>query len=364
MERAASSMEPAGGVEKGDSGEKAGNGHAEGAEESGGAGGGGGGGRLRGCRGFLRRNALVVLTVSGVVAGVALGAAVRGAALSPAQVAYLAFPGELLLRMLRMVILPLVVCSLVSGAASLDTRSLGRLGGIAVAYFLGTTLLASGLAVALGFIIRPGAGAAALNTPGLGLPGAAPPSKKTVDSFLDLVRWGLPPCFPPCPLLLPSLQPRRMMTDPAMLHAAARAPPSFLLPPPPSCGLAASLPQHAFPQPPSTHQHPFPQPFSIPQPALLIIFGLVVVRVASVCPGHLLLPRCLLSLEPFSSLTHTFFFCVFIYPPLQPLFGLFTRIPTCLLLHLHLPQVEVWKHNPVLPSRRYPAHHGACWHPA
>ncbi|KAM7061907.1 neutral amino acid transporter A isoform 1-T1 [Acridotheres tristis] len=161
------------------------NGHAESpaAEER-----RGGGARLRGCRGFLRRNALVLLTVSGVVAGVALGAAVRGAALGPAQIAYLAFPGELLLRMLRMVILPLVVCSLVSGAASLDTRSLGRLGGIALAYFLGTTLLASGLAVALGFIVRPGAGASALNTQ-LGLPGALPPtSKETVDSFLDLVR--------------------------------------------------------------------------------------------------------------------------------------------------------------------------------
>ncbi|KAJ7396042.1 Neutral amino acid transporter A [Pitangus sulphuratus] len=161
------------------------NGHAEGPAAEGRR---GGGARLRGCRGFLRRNALVLLTVSGVVAGVALGAAVRGAALGPAQVAYLAFPGELLLRMLRMVILPLVVCSLVSGAASLDTRSLGRLGGIALAYFLGTTLLASGLAVALGFIVRPGAGASALNTPGLGLPGALPTSKETVDSFLDLVR--------------------------------------------------------------------------------------------------------------------------------------------------------------------------------
>ncbi|OXB82847.1 UNVERIFIED_CONTAM: hypothetical protein H355_010417 [Colinus virginianus] len=175
-------MEKADSVEKGDGGEKAGNGHAEGAAEA-------GGGRLRGCRGFVRRNALVLLTVSGVVAGVALGAAVRGAELGPAQVAYLAFPGELLLRMLRMVILPLVVCSLVSGAASLDTRSLGRLGGIAIAYFLGTTLLASGLAVALGFIIRPGAGASALNAPSLGLSSAVPATnKKTVDSFLDLVR--------------------------------------------------------------------------------------------------------------------------------------------------------------------------------
>lgn len=169
--------------------EKAGNGrngHAEGPAAA--AAERGGRGRLQGCWGFLRRNALVVLTVSGVVAGVALGAAVRGAALSRAQVAYLAFPGELLLRMLRMVILPLVVCSLVSGAASLDARSLGRLGGIAIAYFLGTTLLASGLAVALGFIIRPGAGASALNAPGLGLSGVVPTSKETVDSFLDLVR--------------------------------------------------------------------------------------------------------------------------------------------------------------------------------
>uniref|UniRef100_A0A8C3NYZ6 Amino acid transporter n=1 Tax=Cyanoderma ruficeps TaxID=181631 RepID=A0A8C3NYZ6_9PASS len=100
--------------------------------------------------------------------------------------------------MLRMVILPLVVCSLVSGAASLDTRSLGRLGGIAVAYFLGTTLLASGLAVALGFIIRPGAGASALNT--------------------QLELQGRP-----APLLPPPSRCLRMMTDPAVLHTSARA---------------------------------------------------------------------------------------------------------------------------------------------
>ncbi|KAI4813024.1 hypothetical protein KUCAC02_024378, partial [Chaenocephalus aceratus] len=40
---------------------------------------------------------------------------------------------------------------LVSGAASLDTRSLGKLGGIAVAYFLVTTLIASGIGGDPGF---------------------------------------------------------------------------------------------------------------------------------------------------------------------------------------------------------------------
>ncbi|XP_006881026.1 PREDICTED: neutral amino acid transporter A [Elephantulus edwardii] len=147
-------------------------------------------GCARRCTDFLRRNALVLFTVSGVLAGAGLGAALRGFGLSRTQVSYLAFPGEMLLRMLRMIILPLVVCSLVSGAASLDASSLGRLGGIAVAYFGLTTLGASALAVALAFIIKPGSGAQTLQSSDLGLDESGPPPvpKETVDSFLDLAR--------------------------------------------------------------------------------------------------------------------------------------------------------------------------------
>lgn len=146
--------------------------------------------RARRCAGFLRRHALVLLTVSGVAAGAGLGAALRGLRLNRTQVTYLAFPGEMLLRMLRMIILPLVVCSLVSGAASLDASSLGRLGGIAIAYFGLTTLGASALAVALAFIIKPGSGAQTLQSSDLGLEESGPPPvpKETVDSFLDLAR--------------------------------------------------------------------------------------------------------------------------------------------------------------------------------
>lgn len=137
---------------------------------------------------FLTKNMLVVLTVSGVLVGVGLGMAVRGAGLTRAQMTYFAFPGEMLLRMLKMIILPLVVCSLISGAASLDTRSLGKLGGIAVAYFLVTTLIASGIGVALAFIIRPGVGASAIASNNLGLEGVST-NKETTDSFLDLARY-------------------------------------------------------------------------------------------------------------------------------------------------------------------------------
>uniref|UniRef100_H2N159 Amino acid transporter n=1 Tax=Oryzias latipes TaxID=8090 RepID=H2N159_ORYLA len=147
--------------------------------------------RESGCRRrlmeFLRRNLLVILTVSGVLLGVGLGMVVRNMNLNRAQMTYFAFPGEMLLRMLKMIILPLVVCSLVSGAASLDTRSLGKLGGIAVAYFLVTTLIASGIGVSLAFIIKPGVGAGALNTNNLGLESVSS-NKETTDSFLDLAR--------------------------------------------------------------------------------------------------------------------------------------------------------------------------------
>uniref|UniRef100_A0A8C1KLX3 Amino acid transporter n=1 Tax=Cyprinus carpio TaxID=7962 RepID=A0A8C1KLX3_CYPCA len=137
---------------------------------------------------FFKRNLLVIFTVSGVLVGVGLGMMVRNMNLTRAQMTYFAFPGEMLLRMLKMIILPLVVCSLISGAASLDTRSLGKLGGIAVSYFLVTTLIASSIGVALAFIIKPGVGAGALNTNNLALEGVSS-NKETADSFLDLARY-------------------------------------------------------------------------------------------------------------------------------------------------------------------------------
>lgn len=137
---------------------------------------------------FLRRNLMVILTVSGVIVGVGLGVVVRQMNLTRAQMTYFAFPGEMLLRMLKMIILPLVVCSLISGAASLDTRSLGKLGGIAVSYFLVTTLIASSIGVALAFLIKPGVGAGALNTNNLLLESVSN-NKETADSFLDLARY-------------------------------------------------------------------------------------------------------------------------------------------------------------------------------
>ncbi|XP_071399157.1 neutral amino acid transporter B(0) isoform X3 [Centroberyx affinis] len=105
---------------------------------------------------IVMANLLVILTVAGVIIGVFIGLGVRNMELSRTQMTYIGFPGELLIRLLKMIIIPLVVCSLVSGAASIDPKALGKLGGWAMLFFLVTTLIASAIGVVMAFIINPG----------------------------------------------------------------------------------------------------------------------------------------------------------------------------------------------------------------
>ncbi|XP_067101882.1 neutral amino acid transporter B(0) [Osmerus mordax] len=132
-------------------------------------------------------NLLVILTVAGVIIGVFIGLGVRQMELSRTQIIYVGFPGEILIRLLKMIIIPLVVCSLVSGAASIDPKALGKLGGWAMLFFLVTTLIASAIGVVMGFIIQPGTNTG--SKPKVAeLDEGIPNTKEVVDSFLDLIR--------------------------------------------------------------------------------------------------------------------------------------------------------------------------------
>ncbi|KAM8903316.1 neutral amino acid transporter B(0) isoform 1-T1 [Spinachia spinachia] len=136
---------------------------------------------------IVMANLLVILTVAGVIVGVFIGLGVRNATLTRTQVIYVGFPGELLIRLLKMIIIPLVVCSLVSGSASIDPKALGKLGGWAMLFFLVTTLIASSIGVVMAFILSPGSGS--VSKPRVqGLGDDVPVAKEVIDSFLDLVR--------------------------------------------------------------------------------------------------------------------------------------------------------------------------------
>jgi DAACS family dicarboxylate/amino acid:cation (Na+ or H+) symporter len=72
---------------------------------------------------------------------------------------YLAGPvGQIFLRMLFMIVVPLVFASIALGVAGLgDLRKVGRVGGKAIAYFLVTTAIAATIGLIAVNIFRPGA---------------------------------------------------------------------------------------------------------------------------------------------------------------------------------------------------------------
>jgi DAACS family dicarboxylate/amino acid:cation (Na+ or H+) symporter len=72
---------------------------------------------------------------------------------------YLAGPiGQIFLRMLFMIVVPLVFASIALGVAGLgDLRRVGRVGGKAIAYFLVTTAIAATLGLIAVNFVRPGA---------------------------------------------------------------------------------------------------------------------------------------------------------------------------------------------------------------
>ncbi|MDP6556472.1 MAG: dicarboxylate/amino acid:cation symporter [Pirellulaceae bacterium] len=67
--------------------------------------------------------------------------------------------GEIFLRLLKMMVVPLVVTSVMSGILGLgDVRKLGKPGGLAVLYYFCTTILAVVVGLAVVNVIRPGVG--------------------------------------------------------------------------------------------------------------------------------------------------------------------------------------------------------------
>ncbi|XP_078010688.1 excitatory amino acid transporter 5 isoform X3 [Phascolarctos cinereus] len=130
-----------------------------------------------------RRNGLLILSVLSVIIGCLLGFFLRTQHLSPQEISYFQFPGELLMRMLKMLILPLVVSSLMSGLASLDAKTSSRLGILTVAYYLWTTFVAVVVGIIMVSIIHPG-GAAQKETTGQ----SGKPIMSSADALLDLIR--------------------------------------------------------------------------------------------------------------------------------------------------------------------------------
>ena len=91
-----------------------------------------------------------------MVAGVAVGAVMGEEAKMFAPL------GSLFIQLIKMLVVPLVAISIVSGAASLgSSRSAGKIGFVSITYILLTTLISVVIAIVAGLIFKPGAGLSA-----------------------------------------------------------------------------------------------------------------------------------------------------------------------------------------------------------
>ncbi len=67
--------------------------------------------------------------------------------------------GNGFIRLMKMLVVPLVFCSLVCGSSAIgDTKSLGKVGGKTIGFYLATTALAVTVAITVATVIRPGIG--------------------------------------------------------------------------------------------------------------------------------------------------------------------------------------------------------------
>ncbi|XP_048768893.2 excitatory amino acid transporter-like [Ostrea edulis] len=142
---------------------------------------------LKSCHSWGKENLLLVLTIGGVFAGIVLGIGLRAAEPSKEAIRLIAFPGDILMRMLKMMILPLIVSCMITGLTSMDVHSSGKMGLRGVVYYFVTTFFAIILGIILVTAIHPGDKS--------NMPEEDEDAEKlgddrvsSLDAFLDLIR--------------------------------------------------------------------------------------------------------------------------------------------------------------------------------
>ncbi|XP_067654029.1 excitatory amino acid transporter-like [Haliotis asinina] len=133
---------------------------------------------------FLQHNLLLILTTLAILLGTIAGLACRLFEPSSDTVQLVEFPGELFLRMLRLLILPLIISSIITGLGNVSGSSAGKIGILSMVYYTSTSVLATLVGLAVVLIIKPGSYTDSTATD-------VPQDKDVVsgmDAILDLFR--------------------------------------------------------------------------------------------------------------------------------------------------------------------------------
>lgn len=98
---------------------------------------------------------ILLALISGTVAGIILGFLPAAA---ERYAAYAAFFGDIFIRLLKMIVVPVVLFSIICGAASIEPSKLGRVGIKVILYYLCTSAFAVFVGLVFANLLRPGFG--------------------------------------------------------------------------------------------------------------------------------------------------------------------------------------------------------------
>lgn len=138
-------------------------------------------------RKLVHKNLLPLCTFGAVLGAIILGIIIRATSgkWTARELMYLEFPGEMFLRCLKCLTIPLIVSSLVSALGNLDLKLSGQIGKRALIYYLSTTAISISLGIFLVLTLHPGSGDKEKAQ------GDAPKLARkitTPDTILDLIR--------------------------------------------------------------------------------------------------------------------------------------------------------------------------------
>jgi len=137
------------------------------------------------CRRWLADNVFLFCTLFGVTVGIVAGFLLRPLNPSPDVILLISYPGELFMRVLKLMILPFVISCLIMGTATLNISKNGRIAMRTISYFIITSVLNVGLGMVLVLTIHPGRPDIKTNTSDL-VPEVR--NIKPLDGFLDMGR--------------------------------------------------------------------------------------------------------------------------------------------------------------------------------
>ena len=126
---------------------------------------------------------ILVAMIAGVAVGFAMGEEAK----------VFAPLGSLFIQLIKMLVVPLVAVSIISGAASLgSSRSAGKIGVTSIGYILLTTVVSIVIAIVAGLIFKPGAGLSAEGIASIAAHASAGQGAPTDLSFWDTVIGMIP----------------------------------------------------------------------------------------------------------------------------------------------------------------------------